>query len=601
MQLLEYYHRLQTQLQTDGDEVPVTLELLADILYCSERNVKLLLKRMSELAWIRWVPGRGRGNRSLLSFLVLSDELLIDEAKRLAEDGSMKAALELMNLPGVRTACKQRYFEWLAGHFGYRETVEREKKLDTLRLPFYAPILTLDPADMLFAKDLHLVKQIFDTLVRFDPQARVVKPHLAHHWEANSEGTRWTFYLRKGVRFHHGRELTAQDAAYTLLRLKAKEQTATNGWLAASIKTAAASSRYTLVVELNGPNYMFLHYVSAAGLSVLPEDIYERTGADVALYPVGSGPFRVAAHDDCVCVLEAFVDYFQERAHLDRVELWIIPEECVLKGKQLHMEEVRGWEERPTHYACGANDWNKVQRLEEGCYMLTFNMAKQGPHQHRNFRLALHHLLDRGKMVEALGHERFLPAQGFLPPKEPLRYDPDYDGELALRLLNEMQYAGEPLHICLTDKHKEKGNWIKAQCARFGIPVLIHLLSMNELGRIDRLQEADCTVGGVVADEDLDLSIMEMVSIGNMPIGVYLRHELGLELSKRIDAIHREPSERERLVRLGELEQVLKRDGYVLFLLHHRMHTSYHPVVKGVTLNSSGFVNFKDLWFQSLS
>src|SRR5262245_24382864 len=68
---------------------------------------------------------------------------------------------------------------------------------------------TLDPA---FLTDIYgraVASQIFDGLVQFDPHLNPV-PAIAEFWEASRDGRTWTFYLRRGVRFHHGREVTAQ-------------------------------------------------------------------------------------------------------------------------------------------------------------------------------------------------------------------------------------------------------------------------------------------------------------------------------------------------------------------------------------------------------
>ncbi|MFC0211586.1 ABC transporter substrate-binding protein [Paenibacillus chartarius] len=76
-------------------------------------------------------------------------------------------------------------------------------------------VRSLDPAQLYYSRDLHFIKQVFDTLVRFDPVYQSLEPHLAYAWECDESACSWTFYLRKGVHFHHGRELTAGDAAWT--------------------------------------------------------------------------------------------------------------------------------------------------------------------------------------------------------------------------------------------------------------------------------------------------------------------------------------------------------------------------------------------------
>ena len=72
----------------------------------------------------------------------------------------------------------------------------------------------MDPA---FLKDIYAVavaQQVFDGLVRFDANLNVI-PCIAKSWEASRDGLVWTFHLRQGVKFHHGREVHADDFVYT--------------------------------------------------------------------------------------------------------------------------------------------------------------------------------------------------------------------------------------------------------------------------------------------------------------------------------------------------------------------------------------------------
>lgn len=598
MQLIEYYHRLQNELPEAGEGLPVTLEELAGILYCSERNVKFILKKMSDQEWILWKPGRGRGNRSELTLLIPSDGLLAEEARRLVKEGHVKAAMELINVQGLQAPVKEQFFDWLSGYFGYQEIGEREKRIDTLRLPYYSPVLTLDPAEMLYAKDLHLVKQIFDTLVRFDPMEKRIKPHLAHYWESDRSGTVWTFYLRKGVRFHHGRELVADDAVFTIERLQKLGRTVTNGWLAEPVKKVAALSPYVLQVELKKPNYMFLHYVSAAGLSLLPRDVYEQ-GAARQRYPVGTGPFRVTRFDDCVCVLDAFADYFMERALLDRVELWMVPMDCrpaVELQARVELTSASCCEDELQEL--GASDYKSVTKLEQGCMLLAFNMKQEGPHQNRGFREAVHLLLDRAAMAKDVGNGDMYPAQGFLPQEPPLMEDTSYDPETALWQLRHSGYQGEPLRMMLPKKNEYKAKWIAERLKQAGIPVEFEFLSRLSAVNQDVMKEAHCYLGGAVADDDLDLSLLEMYQIQNMPLRIYFSDELQAELDRRIEAILQEPEEALRPARIRELEMSLKKDCFVLFLLHPTCKTTFSSGLKGVSLNSLGLVDFKNLWVQ---
>ena len=62
---------------------------------------------------------------------------------------------------------------------------------------------------------------MFDNLVRRDPRdsGKTIIPDLAHSWDISKDGTTYTFFLRKGVLFHDGAELTADDVKATFGRI----------------------------------------------------------------------------------------------------------------------------------------------------------------------------------------------------------------------------------------------------------------------------------------------------------------------------------------------------------------------------------------------
>ncbi|MCK9911584.1 SgrR family transcriptional regulator, partial [Microbacteriaceae bacterium K1510] len=87
MQLAEHYLRLRSALEhvSEGEEVPITLQQLTDIFVCSSRNSQIVLQKLTRAGWITWTPGRGRGIRSLLSFRVSREEILLQAGKELVE------------------------------------------------------------------------------------------------------------------------------------------------------------------------------------------------------------------------------------------------------------------------------------------------------------------------------------------------------------------------------------------------------------------------------------------------------------------------------------------------------------------------------------
>ena len=114
---------------------------------------------------------------------------------------------------------------------------------------------TLDPHKTSGTLTFQTIKSVYDTLAEPDMSGKLV-PALAERWQVSDDALTWTFYLRKGVVFHNGDKLTAQDVKATLSRVmdKATAGVGVFGWVpspadrsnrrwASSSPTAAGTSR----------------------------------------------------------------------------------------------------------------------------------------------------------------------------------------------------------------------------------------------------------------------------------------------------------------------------------------------------------------------
>lgn len=600
MQLTHHYIRLRTHFSAIGEReaFPVTQQELAEILCCTGRNVKIILRQLVEHRWIGWVPGRGRGNHSQITFLAGVDEVVTRHAKQLVEKGSISEALAQLHLHGVRSPAKELFLDWLYHRFGYHVEEGETRKVDTLRIPFYRPLPALDPAHVVRSTESHLISQLFDTLVRYDARSDAILPHIAHYWETDEEQKIWTFYLRKGVFFHHGRELTAMDVKQTLERIGDPQQQSPFRWMAAQIEAVEVLKDTAVRIRLQQPNRFFLHYLSSNRTSIIPHEVCSEMGQRFSRYPVGTGPFRLVKNEDSMLVLEAFVPYFQGRAHLDRIEIWVVPD---YKAEENGVNKERG--ELLYHpfeaSAVTLPTWKGIEKVALGSKYITFNLNKSGPHQHPLFRTVLGRLLDPQKMIAELGGSRYLPAFGFLPgQQEVLQPKPLSERELK-QLLQASGYRGEVLKLYT---YQGSGNepdaaWVKQQCKRLGIEVEVSALPIEQLKRNSVAPEADMILAGEVFDDDLHLGLVEMYLRENSFIRYHASPALREMFDSKIANALQEEKKARRLKRLMEIEEELKNEQAILFLYHTRQSSTFHPSLKGVSLNSLGWVNYKDIWF----
>ncbi|UUZ81683.1 ABC transporter substrate-binding protein [Paenibacillus sp. P26] len=380
MKLSRHYIRLRESYPhiREEQEPLVTLDELAAVLDCTHRNAVLVLKRMAEEGWLKWEPKRGRGSRSALTFTVSAEEMMLEMAKSLVERKDLRGALEQMNVATLPDSLKDRFHSWLSGYFGYSAEVQGMRRFDTLRFPLTQTLQSLDPATINFTAEAHLVHQLFDPLVRYNRLKQTVEPHLAHAWETGPSRTEWIFHLRKGVLFHHGRELTAEDVRYTFERLKRYSAGALYSWVHRQVEAVEAVDPITVRVRLTEPNELFLQYAGTNRASIVPADVCEELQEAFAQKPVGTGPFKLTVNDRSMCVLDAFPAYFQGRAHLDRVELWHIAD-VQEQDRYRTMESFQIIHNyRPPDEA--ADTWQRGSTAGHDLpAFLTFNLLKQGP------------------------------------------------------------------------------------------------------------------------------------------------------------------------------------------------------------------------------
>ncbi len=153
------------------------------------------------------------------------------------------------------------------------------------------PYLEVGPA-------LDWMDLFYDSLVGSTPEGGL-SPELgvAHKWEMSPDGLTWTFYLRKGVKFHDGSELTAKDVKFSIEQLRLPDAAISEAvFVRKNIKSIEVKDPYTVVIQCNKPdiflNQLFSNVESPAGM-IVPKDYYERVGKDeFSKRPIGSGPYK---------------------------------------------------------------------------------------------------------------------------------------------------------------------------------------------------------------------------------------------------------------------------------------------------------------------
>lgn len=273
----------------------------------------------------------------------------------------------------------------------------------------------LDPGKATDYADSILMFNIYDTLVWADSKGRIT-PHLAEKWAISADKLTYTFNLRRGVKFHDGSELTADDVAFSMERMNALNL-GFSYLFKAWVKTTRVADKYTVSFTLSEPFAPFL--AALIRLPVVNKAVVLKNKKDgkfgangdygeafLTNNDAGSGPYSVVSHNPQeLTVMNKFKDYFLGHAAKapDVVRLRYGIEAATMRTLMARDEhEVTSqWLPPEVQRALLQGGKGVVQEGGSTLFFLKFN-TKKAPTDDVNLRRAMALAFDYGALMEIL-------------------------------------------------------------------------------------------------------------------------------------------------------------------------------------------------------
>jgi peptide/nickel transport system substrate-binding protein len=307
-------------------------------------------------------------------------------------------------------------------------TAATPKRGGTLVIARQEDSQSFDKTTVFQNESLWLIEQINETLYTSTPDGRNVRPWLATGYKVSKNRKKYTFKLRKGVRFSNGKPMTAADVKFSID--DARAQTKGWGYLDAEIKNVKAPNKLTVVINLKYPWAPFLADIATFLNGVIPKNFAGEKRAEFYKHPIGTGPFmwdkRVVGQS---VTFKRNPYYWQKgKPYLDSVKWTYVSDqntrELQLRGGQIQVDEFP--------------PFNSIKKLQNtpGVKMFLFPSTRTdylemnqayAPLADVHVRRAISYAIDRAAIVKAILFGFGKPANSFMPPQVPY-YDPKSPG-----------------------------------------------------------------------------------------------------------------------------------------------------------------------------
>ena len=313
---------------------------------------------------------------------------------------------------------------------------------------------TVDPQREISNVAGRIIHNIFDSLIKTDHAGSyALKPGLATSWKRIDDRT-VEVALRRGVKFHDGNELTAEDVAFTFApeRILAKTWPGNMRPYWSGLERIDIIDRYTLRFVTKKADPVFEYRLGSRASGIISKKAFEAAESLDAWgrRPVGTGPYRVVDYraNDAI-VLQAFDDHWDGKPTAREMRWHIVPEVAgrvagLVAGEFDIITNV------PPDQLANIDRYEHLETVGgaiENHHVLMFD-SRHEKLQDVKLRRALSLAVDRQLIIDTLWAGRTSiprshqwPAFGKL--YDPKRTAPKYDPELAKKLVAESSYDGE--------------------------------------------------------------------------------------------------------------------------------------------------------------
>lgn len=485
--------------------------------------------------------------------------------------------------------------------FSADDVKAQELKKNKISIAMKADPKTLDPQKSIDTMSNKSITLIYDTLLDLDENLNL-KPNLAESWE-RLDDCNVVFHLKKGVKFHNGEELKAEDVKFTLERAASSPQTL---YLFKPITKVTVIDDYTVQVTTDKPFGALLNNLAAVQGGIVSKKAVLEYGDDYVNHPVGTGQYKLKEWlPGNRIVFEGFKDAYQGAPNFEELTYLTIPE---VSNRMIALETG----EVDVAFDIGIMDKetiensNNLELVEvESPALLYLGFDQTNPiYQNKKLREAIAYAIDNQTFVDVVFRGSAVAGDSPLPKASPAyngnvkKYNQDI--EKAKKLLAEAGYPnGLDIELwCMDDGPRvDMCVIIQDQLKKIGINVEIKIFEFGAYVSKTALPNKELYFLSWNSSGDGDVALYPLFHSSQHGAPGNRSFYSNKEVDKLLDKARVSVDEEERRSLYKEVQNILQENLAIYALAYPKINLAKNKELKGLIFKKNGDIDITNLSF----
>lgn len=488
----------------------------------------------------------------------------------------------------------------------------------TIRTFIDGDVENLDPA-MVFDQGSIRILDCINIGLLISGSSSNIMPGVAKSWYVEEDNLTWVFNLRKGAKFHNGKEITAQDVKYSLERLLNPSLKSPNSWFLHPIEGATEYNegkskvfsgikildRYRISIKLTSPYSGFLLNLAQPCCSILDSEDLKRNKF------TGCGPYIIEDKDEQKYIFKAFNEYLGGKAYVERLDFVYNDEkylENFIDGKYDFL------------ILSGYNTVNELSKFKNKIsinkqdVMTTqfagFNLRKNSIFaKDKTLRKAINYAINKNKIINEVTNNLATESKGVFPPaildnKHLSGFS--YDLNKAKKLLLDSSYNNEVLKILGTERKSEQKSsrdkiidYLIEDLNALGVRVEVVRIPSDKYMKAESIEKCDVYFMGWIADTgDPDNYLEPLFNPNNYTNFCGYDNS---EVTELMDESKKILNPTRRTEMYKKIQDIIIDDAPWIFLFHPQTVYANRHNVKNVKINTLNRLRYEDIIIDSIN